>query len=571
MEHIRAISPLLHLDLNNFHSPEAEDSRFVLTSPRSLEACARLGVKPVDLLFRTFTNFIDENQESSLEEVTGLYEEYEKGRRERLRSCREERERIIQEGWNKKSSVKPFTALETVLEQTAPSQSTNTKAKCPSETRFTNNRSKSAVSIPDWFPTSCAQKFPYSFNRADLRRSPATERRLKSLSQEISRKLSIAVPEKDCKIAALMLAKHEEEQFRLRQSMFEEQHCGEEHRREEERRAHVERKRRKELLRHIRRWQEDLEERRRLREEEEAMLAEQRERETLRHEEHWRRLAEEQQARRKFKLDAASRDAKERKRYQERLLRDKERIEEAQREKELQEAQEKEHHAMRSKRMQERTERRRLEQENQRKLLKHLLLKKEVDEQERAEKELKRKGLEQKLQRSKENHMLLLEARVQDMRSRAEKEEEQMRTAQQRARRENSDRMEQKQMLVQRCQLRSEHAVMQAQEQRRRRAQGVRRENQEKKLSHSRLRERVLEEEKAQWEEICKAATQKEQRREKLQKERAEAQERSRRVAHASCYMWERVREQTSRRTFDQMAREAELTAQLGHLKLWMV
>ncbi len=213
MEHIRASSPLLHLDLNNFHSPEAEDSRFVLTSPRSLEACARLGVKPVDLLFRTFTDCIDENQESSLEEVTGLYEEYEKGRRERLRSCREERERIIQEGWNRKSSVKPFTALETVLEQTAPSRSTDTKAKCPSETRFTNDRSKSAVSIPDWFPTACAQKFPYSFNRADLRRSPATERRLKSLSQEISRKLSIAVPEKDRKIAALMLAKHEEEHF----------------------------------------------------------------------------------------------------------------------------------------------------------------------------------------------------------------------------------------------------------------------------------------------------------------------------------------------------------------------
>lgn len=56
---------------------------------------------------------------------------------------------------------------------------------------------------------------------------------------------------------------------------------------------------------------------------------------------------------------------------------------------------------------------------------------------------------------------------------------------------------------------------------RRRRAQGVRRENQEKKLSHCRLRERVLEEEKAQREERCKVVAQKE----KLQKERPEAQE----------------------------------------------
>uniref|UniRef100_A0A671SPD7 Coiled-coil domain containing 177 n=1 Tax=Sinocyclocheilus anshuiensis TaxID=1608454 RepID=A0A671SPD7_9TELE len=506
-EHIRSISPLLHLDLNNFNSPEAEDSRYVLTSPRSLEACARLGVKPVDLLFRSLTDFIDENQKSSLEEVTALYEE--------------------------KSSVKPFTALETVLEQTAESQSTDSKAQClrhGSQIIIQSLRFRS----PDGFPTACGQKFPYSFSLADLRRSPAMERRLKkSLLQEISRKLSIAVPEKDRKIAALMLAKHEEEQFRLCQSMFEEQHREEEHRREEER------KQRKELLQHIRRWQEDLEEWRRLREEEEAMLAEQREREALWQEERWRRLAEEQQARRRFKLDVASRDAKEHKRYQERLVRENERVEEAQREKELQEAQVK--RTPRNEEQANAGEERKEETQ-------------EVKEQERAEKELKRKGLEQKLQCSKENHALLLEARVQEMRSRAA-EEVQMRMAQQRARRENRDRMEQKQMWVQGCQLQTERAVMQAQEQRRRRAQGVRRENQEKKLSHHRLRERVLEEEKAQWEERCKA----EQRREKLQKERAEAQERSRKVAHASCYMRERVSEQTSRRTFDRMARETEL------------
>lgn len=43
---------------------------------------------------------------------------------------------------------------------------------------------------------------------------------------------------------------------------------------------------------------------------------------------------------------------------------------------------------------------------------------------------------------------------------------------------------------------------------------------------------------------------------------------RPRKVAHASCCMCERLREQTSCRTFDRMAREAELTAQPGHLKL---
>ncbi|XP_073691389.1 uncharacterized protein [Garra rufa] len=560
MEHFRSISPLLHLDINNFNSPEAEDSRYVLTSPRSLESCVRLGVKPVDLLFRSLTDFIDDNQDSSLEEVTTLYEEYEKGRRERLRLCREEREQIIQEGWNRKST------LETVLEQTAESQSTESKAKYPSETN-THDRvhSTSTISISDRFPR---KKFPYSFSLADLRRSPATERRLKSLSQEISRKLSITVPEKDRKIAALMLAKHEEEQFRLRQSMFEEQHHEEEQRREEAQRGRMEQRRRKDLLRHIRRWQEDLEERRRLREKEEVKLAEQCKQEALQQEERWRRLAEEQQARRRFKLDVASRDAKERKRSQERLLQEKERVEEAQREKELREVLEKEQHALRSKQTHEKREKRRLQQENQRELLKHLLLKKEAEEQERTEKEQKQERMEEKLQRSKKNHALILKARVQEMQSRAAKEEEQMRMAQQRAKRENRERLELKQMLVQRCQRRMERAALQTLEEKCRRAQLVRGVNEEKKLSHRRLRDQVLEKEKAQWEERCKAMTQKELRREKLQKERAEAQERSRMVAHASSYMRERVREQTTRRTFDQMAREAELIAQFGQLKL---
>ncbi|XP_051506723.1 coiled-coil domain-containing protein 177 [Myxocyprinus asiaticus] len=569
MEHVRPFSPILHLDLNNLNSPEAEDSRYVLTSPRSLESCARLGVKPVDLLFKSLTEFIDENQGSSLEVVTDLYEEYEKGRRDRLSLCRDERQRIIQEGRAIKSSIKPFTTLETVLEQMDESQRTG-------KTQFSGDRihSKSAISVIDAFQspsnevkTKCGTKCPFSFSLGDLR-GPATEQKLKKLSQEVSRKLSIAIPEKDRKIAALMLAKYEEEQFRLRQSLFEEQHREEEQRQEEVWRAQVEQKRRRELLRRIRRWQEDFEARRRQREEEQAALAEERECETRQQEERWRRLAEEQQAQRRSKREAASREAKERKRYQERLLKEKESGEEAQKQKEVQVAHEKEQLALRSKRRKEKRDRRRLKQENQRELLKHLLLKKEVEEQERAEKELKRKGLEQKLRRSKVNHALVVEARVQDMRDRAAREEEQMRMVRQRVGQEIRDWLEQKQTLVQRCQMRMQRAALLAQEQCHDRAQRARQENQEKEFSHRRLRERVLKEEKAQWEQRCKAVARKEQRREKLLKERAEAQERGRMVGHASSYMREKVREQTCRRTFDQMAREAELTAHLGRFKL---
>lgn len=35
----------LQINLFNFEDPKFEDSKYVLTSPRSLEACARVGVK----------------------------------------------------------------------------------------------------------------------------------------------------------------------------------------------------------------------------------------------------------------------------------------------------------------------------------------------------------------------------------------------------------------------------------------------------------------------------------------------------------------------------------------------
>ena len=35
----------LHIDLNNLDDPRFEDSKYVLTSPRSLEACSALSIK----------------------------------------------------------------------------------------------------------------------------------------------------------------------------------------------------------------------------------------------------------------------------------------------------------------------------------------------------------------------------------------------------------------------------------------------------------------------------------------------------------------------------------------------
>ncbi|XP_028994673.1 coiled-coil domain-containing protein 177 isoform X2 [Betta splendens] len=90
-------SPKMHLDLYNFDSPAAEGSRYVLTSPRSLEACARCGVKPVELLPRPLADFAREAPGRSMRVATGLFEVYERERHGKLRQCLEERERIVRE------------------------------------------------------------------------------------------------------------------------------------------------------------------------------------------------------------------------------------------------------------------------------------------------------------------------------------------------------------------------------------------------------------------------------------------------------------------------------------------
>jgi hypothetical protein len=36
---------VININLENFESPQFQDSRYVLTSPRSLEACSKFGIK----------------------------------------------------------------------------------------------------------------------------------------------------------------------------------------------------------------------------------------------------------------------------------------------------------------------------------------------------------------------------------------------------------------------------------------------------------------------------------------------------------------------------------------------
>jgi len=89
----------LHIDLHNLEDGKFEGSKYVLTSPRSLEACSRLDVKPIELLYKPLSEFQEEllPQDIPLRTIYTLYDESEEIRQKKLRLCREERCRIIED------------------------------------------------------------------------------------------------------------------------------------------------------------------------------------------------------------------------------------------------------------------------------------------------------------------------------------------------------------------------------------------------------------------------------------------------------------------------------------------
>ncbi|XP_074501465.1 uncharacterized protein LOC141773502 [Sebastes fasciatus] len=546
------------LDLNNFNLAEAERSRYVLTSPRSLESCTRLGVKPVDLLIKSLNEFVAEQRGVPFEAMRVMHESYEKERMKLLRMCREERERIIRDRWpgcdDKVSCLEVVKPELKDHRQTSGIQYAELCFKGKSASRSScSNRDRS---------TEC------SFNLGDLRHTPATERKLERLTRDINKEMCVTVSERDRKIAALMLVKHQEEQACAKLCQQEEQERQEARRQEEAQRAQEEKQRRKKLKQSMQRWHEELEARRRLRQHQEKRKVGQLELEVLLQEDRWSRLKEEVEVQRREKMEAAQKEAGGRKRYQEKLLREKEEVEERARERERQVAEEKELKARRSRVSQEKKERKRLQEENHRELLRHILLKQQAEQQVEEEEAQMRSTLERKLRRSCEKRAQAAEARLRELKERAAREEEQIQRAQQRAKLQSYQQLTHKLILVQLSQRRTERAAMHASAQQRSRAQQTHRHNTHRLLCHQRLREKVQREEEAVRKVREGCVFMKDWRRERLRRQREQIQEEAHRLARASYHMRERVRQQTHSRTFDQMALEAQLTAYMSRMKL---
>ncbi|XP_072545223.1 coiled-coil domain-containing protein 177 [Salminus brasiliensis] len=770
----------LHLDLYNFDSPAAEGSRYVLTSPRSLEACARCGVKPVELLPRPLSDFAREAPGRSMRVATGMFEVYERDRHAKLRQCREERERIVQEekrrilqaahnnnGSSSSKSLaseKPPDTIDAGLSQRSSHGSVSSgpvpkmppASSGPSKTHITSNprpaskttpqsseqlskmsppctgsppkssppqpiKASPASSVPNVRGTSVKQSkslateaagktqgsiptkhvqstpvskktsstttksantFPRStpkpssfprmpaslapivsksaaqspangitspfaqhnghvmsrstvrershsleslqrrrepvsssttsttttatttcassesasssyswdgtrdywgktssprartlatFNSlmgrslslGDLSHSPQTMQKVERIVKEVKRRGLKAVPERDRKIAALMLARYQEEDIMSQTRYVAHLQWDSERRLEELRREREEREKQRVMLQCQRAWQSQVSTRQRRLSQQEREAAAAKLRQVSESEERWRELAEQQERSRLQKLQQAAREEKQKKAAQEQNLKTLEEERAAMMEQEkllLKEKltiaelkrQEREHQVQEERRGLNRAEKRR-----------HAALIQEIARREADEREEARRVVEEKLSRSQENYEQIQERRGQELREKAKREEQQIQKARKAAERRERQQKEQMEARVKEAEKRAQQAAQVAEERAREKAQRAVQSRMEKERLQRLNRQKVEEEEHQRRLELLQSIERKLEKSEQIFREKRAVLESARSVARASFHVRDRVREETNMRTFDKMVLEAQLKASL--------
>lgn len=533
-----------------------------MTSPRSLESCARLGIKPVELLITSLNQLVKERRDVPFEVVKVMHESYEEERRRLLQMCRAERERIIHNNGDEWPSGQK--KLEVVPKKSTRLQNKNIndyEGPVTYADLCFKGRSLSTHKDHDRSTHS-------SFSLGDLRHSPATEEKLQRITKSINKQMNVTVSEVDRKIAALMLIRHEEEQSRQELSYNGEQDRQEARQKEETEKMELERKRRKRLQMTVKRWHEELEARRFIRHGLEREKTAQLEQEVLLHEDRWRRLKEEVEEQRKEKMKIAHKEAEERKRHQERLLRDK--VEEHKKALDLERlvSVEREQRARMNKALQEMKESRRLEEENRQELLRHVIMKQYIAQQEDKEGEQKRTEIEKKMEISCRKHADVVEARLRELKERLTQEEEHIHRAQLRAKLQSTEQLMHKRILFELSQRRIEKATQHASDLNKKKVSVIKERNIQRQMCHRQLRKRIEDEEEALRKLKESYISIKERRRERLRRQKEQIQEEAHRLARASFHLRDRVRQHTCSHGFDHMVKEAEINAAMSHIKL---
>ncbi|UJR22874.1 hypothetical protein I4U23_025903 [Adineta vaga] len=162
----------LKIDLYNFDHIDFADSKYVLTSPRSLEACARLDIKPATLLPRKLADLTSDKVRFST--LMDIRDEMEVERLANLQRCRDEREKIIREETNSRPSTgKKVTSNTSQVNNKSASRRTSAQTRFhqPATVHFAPTHIDSASQLSPRPTSSNLQRFD---NRNDLRKSSST-------------------------------------------------------------------------------------------------------------------------------------------------------------------------------------------------------------------------------------------------------------------------------------------------------------------------------------------------------------------------------------------------------------
>uniref|UniRef100_A0A8C5PE31 Coiled-coil domain-containing protein 185 n=1 Tax=Leptobrachium leishanense TaxID=445787 RepID=A0A8C5PE31_9ANUR len=490
-------SPTLHLDLSNFE--EERGSRYVLTSPRSLEACARLGIRPVDLLPRTREELQAEYPGASMKVVDELYRASEKDRRSRLTLCKDLRRELIESEGRARIHKDG-------------GQGGLFRLQHPNTERWHHTESRPRVGSQQ---TSLRR----TLSLGDL---SSPEVQVKKVAKKVEGEAKVIVSERDKKIAALMLLKHQEEERDRRRKLVAEQAWQDV--------KHQERTF-KELLRHY----ETLD----------------RGPTTHLGDLHLDTVLEvagmrgkNLTAKEKTRLHPGStrvgRMAGDNKvPHQEKLIQ-----------------------AIKTKLVREVQNKKSIQMKNQYETLRHSQRKGVVDSQAKAEELLKKMTIKEKEEKAQELHKLVCNERSQGLKEKAAREEEQIHMAKTRAEKQQREQMKHKKMLAQHSNQKIRQATDSQEKNIQSRVERTREQNLVKQRNHNFLKQKLEEEEENHRKVVEKIIVLKNRKSDILIKDREATVEEGKKIARASFQMRDKIRQKTKGRTFDQMVLDAQINFQ---------
>ncbi|XP_062378422.1 coiled-coil domain-containing protein 177 [Sardina pilchardus] len=402
-----------------------------------------------------------------------------------------------------------------------------------------------------------------SLSLGDLSHSLQTTQKVERIVKEVKRRGLKAVPERDRKIAALMLARYQEEDIMSQTRYVAHLQWDSERRLDELRREREEREKQRAMQQCQRAWQSQVSTRQRRLSQQERDAAATKLRQAEESEERWREQAEQQERTRLQRLQQAAREEKQKKALQEQNLRALEEERSAVVEQEqllLKEKltiaelkrQEREHQAQEERRGLNRAERRR-----------HAALIQEIARREEEEREEARRQAEEKLSRSLDNYEQMVERRERELKEKAKREEQQIQKARRAAERKERQQKQQLQARMRETEKRAQQAALVAEERTKEKAQRAGQTRQEKEKLQRLNRQRVEEEERQRRLDLLQSIERKLEKSEQIFKEKRAILESARSVARASFHVRDKVREETNMRTFDKMALEAQFKASL--------